>query len=107
VHGLLALSREETVCYTARSDSDGAMLDGNCTYRLEGSDPPARWWSITAYGADGQFTVILSRARFEHNWIPTAQGRFDLTVRLYNPRAEVIADPAHATLPSIEKLDCE
>ncbi len=130
VHGLLALNREETVYYTARSDGDGAMLDGNCTYRLEGRDPPARWWSITAYGADdflipndldrysvsansierdadGRFTVILSRARVEHNWIPIAQGRFDLTVRLYNPLAEVSADPAHTTLPSIKKLNCE
>ena len=52
VHGLLALSREETVYYTALRDSDGAMLNGNCTYRLEGRDPPTRWWSITAYGAD-------------------------------------------------------
>jgi hypothetical protein len=130
VHGLLALSREETVYCTAQSDSDGSALDGNCAYRLEGRDPPARWWSVTAYGADdfpipndvdrysvsansvergadGRFTVILSRARAEHNWIPTAQGRFDLTVRLYNPQTEVIADPAHAELPSIKRLDCE
>ena len=48
VHGLLALNREETMCYTALTDSDGAVLDGNCTYRLQGRDPPSRWWSITA-----------------------------------------------------------
>ena len=52
VHGLLALSREETVYYSALRDSDGADLVGNCSYRLEGRDPPTRWWSITAYGAD-------------------------------------------------------
>src|SRR5882724_5765490 len=53
VHGLLALSREETMYYTAASDSEGQALDGRCTYQIEGRDPPTRWWSITAYGADG------------------------------------------------------
>jgi hypothetical protein len=52
VHGLLALSREETVYYSTLRDSDGAGLDGNCSYLLEGRDPPRRWWSITAYGSD-------------------------------------------------------
>jgi hypothetical protein len=52
VHGLLALGREETMYYTAVSDSEGKALDGNCSYQIEGRDPPTRWWSITAYGAD-------------------------------------------------------
>jgi hypothetical protein len=48
VHGLLALSREETIYYTAADDGEGNVLDGNCAYRIEGRDPPTRWWSITA-----------------------------------------------------------
>ncbi|MEI9887029.1 MAG: DUF1254 domain-containing protein [Rhizomicrobium sp.] len=52
VHGLLALNRSETIYYTAGADSDGAALSGACVYRIDGRDPPARWWSITAYGAD-------------------------------------------------------
>jgi hypothetical protein len=130
VHGLLALSREETVYYSALRDSDGADLDGNCSYRLEGRDPPTRWWSITAYGsddflipndanlysvsknsvarnADGSFAVTLSQARAEGNWIPVKPGRFNLTIRLYNPGAEVIADPAHVALPTIGRGTCE
>jgi len=130
VHGLLALGREETVYYTALSDSDGAALDGNCVYHLEGRDLPTRWWSITAYGtddflipndanrysasmnsvardADGSFRVTLSKTKAEGNWIPVAPGRFDLTIRLYNPQAEVIADPAHVSLPAIKKAGCE
>ena len=130
VHGLLALSREETVYYGALRDSDGAELDGNCSYRLDGRDPPTRWWSITAYGADdflipnaanvysvsknsvarnadGSFAVVLSKAKTEVNWIPLAPGRFNLTVRLYNPTPEVIADPAHVALPTISKETCE
>jgi hypothetical protein len=108
----------------------GAALDGNCIYHLEGRDLPTRWWSITAYGADdflipndagrysvsmnsvardadGRFKVTLSKAKAEGNWIPVAPGRFDLTFRLYNPQADVIADPAHVALPAIKKAGCE
>jgi hypothetical protein len=130
VHGLLALSREETIYYTAANDSDGHALDGHCVYQIEGRDPPTRWWSITAYGADdflipngaerysvsmnsvarradGTFAVTLSKARVEGNWIPLAEGRFDLTIRLYNPQATVAADPGHVALPTIRKADCQ
>ncbi len=130
VHGLLALSRQETIYYTAASDSDGHVLDGHCTYQIEGRDPPARWWSITAYGADdflipntadrysvsmnsverradGTFVVALSEAPVESNWIPVAGPRFDVTIRLYNPQAAVVADPAHVALPTIRKATCK
>jgi hypothetical protein len=130
VHGLLALSREETMYYTAAHDSDGAALDGNCTYSVEGSDPPTRWWSITAYGADdflipnhanrysvsmnsiarasdGKFAVTLSRAKPEGDWIPVIPGRFDLTLRLYNPDTEVVAQPERVALPRIRKGACQ
>jgi hypothetical protein len=130
VHGLLALSREETVYLYCSAPSDGTALDGNCMYHLEGRDLPTRCWSITAYGADdfllpndagrysvsmnsvardadGRFKVTLSKAKAEGNWIPVAPGRFDLAVRLHNPQADVIADPAHVTLPAIKKAGCE
>jgi len=129
IHGLLALSREETFYYTAARDSDGQTLVGNCSYRLEGHDPPARWWSITAYaddflipnsadrysvsmnsvarGPDGSFAVTLSKTPAEGNWIPVADERFDLTIRLYNPHASVVADPANVPLPIIKKANCE
>lgn len=129
VHGLLALSREETIYYTATGDSEGHGLDGGCSYQVEGRDPPARWWSITAYGADdflipnptdrysvtmnsvarradGTFAVTLSKQPAEGDWIPLVPGRFDLTMRLYNPQAAVLADPGHAALPAIRKVAC-
>ncbi len=130
VHGLLALSRKETVYYNASDDSEGHALDGNCTYRIVGHDPPARWWSITAYGTDdflipnpadrysvsmnsvmrqtdGSFVVTVSKKNAETNWIPVAAGRFDLTIRLYNPQATVAAHPGDVALPTIEKAACE
>src|SRR6202035_3402782 len=123
VHALLALSRAETIYYNASEDSEGHALDGHCSYRIEGRDPPARWWSITAYGADdflipqpddrysvsmnsvarradGAFAITLSKAQAEGNWIPVAAGRFTLTIRLYNPQAAVVADPVHVAMPA-------
>ena len=130
VHGLLALGRKETIYYTAAGDSEGHALDGNCSYQVEGRDLPARWWSITAYGADdflipntadrysvsmnsvgrradGTFAVTLSRKQVEGDWIPVTGGRFDITIRLYNPQAALVADPARVALPTIKKAACE
>ena len=129
LHGLLALNRHETIYYTAATDSDGEALRGNCIYQLEGRDPPARWWSITAYGADdflipnaaerysvsmnsvarradGSFTATLSKGQGGANWIPVADGPFNVSIRLYNPQDAVAADPVHVALPAIRKASC-
>ena len=130
VHGLLALNRSETIYYTANRDGDGARLTGGCLYELTGRDPPTRWWSITAYGADdylipngaerysvsinsvarrpdGTFTITVSKAGAASNWIATADGPFSLSIRLYNPAPQVAADPEHVALPVIRKVHCE
>ena len=51
--------------------------------------------------------MTLSQAKADGNWIPVAPGRFNLTIRLYNPDPQVIADPAHVALPTISKETCE
>ena len=56
---------------------------------------------------DGTFAVTLSKKPAEGDWIPVAAGRFDLTVRLYNPQAAAVADPTHVALPTIKKAACE
>jgi hypothetical protein len=129
VHGLLALNRSETIYYTARTDSAGAPLTGACRYRIEGKDPPTRWWSITAYGADdflipnpagiysasmhsvhrgagGRFAIALAKEKPVGDWIPVGDGPFSVSIRLYNPDAAVAADPAHVALPTITKESC-
>jgi hypothetical protein len=132
VAGLLALNKSETVYYTATTDSDGAALTSNCTYRIEGSDLPGRWWSITAYGADhflipnpqkryavgktnveraadGSFTIRTGGAAAEHNWLATdgaAAAPFSLTIRLYNPAPVVTENLAAVELPHIRKEIC-
>jgi hypothetical protein len=132
LHGLLALNRNETIYYTATEDSDGAKLDGKCRYELQGRDPNARWWSVTAYGDDdylipnpgnlysvsatsverqknGSFAIAVGGAQAPSagtNWIPAGTGAFSLTLRLYNPGPDVALDPADAVLPALKKVSC-
>jgi hypothetical protein len=130
LHGLLALNRRETIYYTAATDSAGDSLRGNCIYKIEGRDPPTRWWSVTAYGADdflipnaagrysvsmnsvarradGSYAITLSKGQAGANWIPVDDGRFSVSLRLYNPSNTVAADPVHVALPVITKGTCE
>lgn len=128
--GLYALTREEAIYYTAFTDSTGEPLRGECRYRVRGTPPPARWWSITVYGADhflipntagvyarnasslplaadGRYTLALSSTATADNGLPTpASGAFSLTLRLYNPAPEVSAQLATLALPSIEREHC-
>lgn len=129
ITGLLALNKDETIYYTATTDSAGEALRGNCSYRIEGRDPDARWWSITLYGndyflidnpanrysvsqsnvvrsADGTFVIRLSTVAEQGNWIATSPDGFDVTLRLYNPGDTVKANPSAAPLPSIAKEAC-
>lgn len=85
----------------------------------------ARWWSITAYGADhhlvpnslnrysynsanvakntdGSWTIHLSSTPKPGNWIPTSDGsRFELFLRMYNPVPAILEDVASANVPCI------
>jgi hypothetical protein len=66
VVGLLALGRDETIYYVARTDSTGQALRSQCQYRIDGLAPPARWWSLTAY-ADDHFLFEAPQDRFSLN----------------------------------------
>lgn len=128
IGGLLALSKEETIYYNATTDSAGDPLNGHCTYRIEGRDPDARWWSFTVYAndnylidtptrrwsvtknnvvraADGAFVIRLSTVQEPTNWIATSPDGFQVTLRLYHPAKTIKDDPAQE-LPAITKEAC-
>lgn len=129
LHGLFALSKSETLYYTTTTDSEGSPLHGACTYKMFGHDMNARWWSVTAYGADdflianprhiysiskttvhrkpdGNFEVEISPHPGADNWIPVISGPFSLTVRLYNPGPDAVADPKRVPLPVLHRWAC-
>jgi hypothetical protein len=124
-HGLLALNQSETIYFSAVKDESGHVFNGDNVYRIEGKAPDARWWSITAYGADdflipnelnrysysgnsvtydkdGKFTIYLSKTPRPGNWLPLGnQKKFALSLRLYNPGESVRKNPAGVELPHI------
>jgi hypothetical protein len=127
--GLLALNKDETIYFNATADSAGEALAGNCSYRIEGTDPDTRWWSITAYAKDnflidspshryaisktditrsqdGTFVIRVSTIEEATNWIAASPDGFQLTLRLYNPGRPIKEYPGTTPLPSIVKEAC-
>lgn len=129
--GLLALNRTQAIYFIRRTDDAGAQLVDRCRYRVSGGPLPARWWSVTVYAADnylprnndaalsfdatrvqrdatGQWTAIAAdRPQRGATWVSTRDaGRFDLTLRLYNPDAAAQADFDAIPMPHVQKIDC-
>ena len=126
---LLALSRAETMYFMATTDDAGNPLRSRCTYRVSGTPPKARWWSITAY-ADDMFLFDAANAHYSLNgttakldangkfgfitgtqeqpdnyWVPTPGDRgLVMTLRLYNPEPSMQNDPASLQAPTIVAL---
>lgn len=129
LHGLFAFNRHEVIYYLATQDSSRQPLDGACLYEVEGADPKARWWSLTAYGddeylipnpadrysvdkssvlrlPDGQFTIDIGPRPQPQNWIPVTGRSFSLVLRLFNPDPGIARAPDHVLLPSIVRRGC-
>lgn len=130
--GLLALNKSEAIYFLASEDDEGRPLTGACDYEVTGRNFAARWWSITAYGSDhylipndanlysynvaslgirfapiSKWRINVSAQEQASNWLPVAtDDAFSLTLRLYNPSAQIVTDPAAVGLPAIKRLSC-
>ena len=125
--GLLALSKTETIYFTADNDSEGRPLRADCRYRITGDPMPVRWWSITVYDKgylprndDGAPSIDMTRApagRWSAQlggvrpasglWISTAKSTdLSLLLRFYNPAPDVVADPSRAPMPTVTREAC-
>lgn len=127
-NSLFALRVPEVVYFTALHDSDGNRLDCAATYSIEGQDPDARWWSLTAYkknhlipnslgrysfsqttvtrNAEGRWRIHLSPRQQAENWLPTGEpaGNFGLTLRLYGPERDTLSNLESIRLPRIHRM---
>jgi len=130
LYGLWAMSAEETIYFVANTDADGKPLVSNCTYRIEGTDPDARWWSLTVYKnfhfvpnegkvysfsqttverePDKSWRVYVSPVKQVKNWLPTGEdaGDIKLLFRAYNPIAALVKNIGQAKLPKVVKENC-
>ncbi len=132
VNALLALGRDETMYFVAIRDDAGHALRSQCSYRITGVPPQARWWSITAYADDmflfdapnGHYSLNGSTAKLDAAgafslgtgpteqaglyWLPTPGKRgLILTLRLYNPTPALQAAPQSLVAPAVQQIgDC-
>ena len=130
LYGLWAMSASETVYFVANQDSDGKPLVSNCTYLVEGTDPDARWWSLTVYKnfhfvpneqkiysysqtsverePDKSWRVLVSPVEQAKNWLPTGEdaGDIKLLFRAYNPSAALVKEIGQVKLPKVVKENC-
>ena len=129
--GQLLYASAEAVSFTARRDSQGALLEANCDYALSGTSPTARLWTLRASPIDGAapaapdlpaalntrmtlrdatgaFTVALSRKGQPGNWLALPQnGRFEVVLTLFDTPSVSRTGLSEITLPALEKRGCD
>jgi hypothetical protein len=129
--GTLPIGLGDGIAFFARADDQGRPLDGRCDVELDGTTPPARFWTLTLYDADGHlvpnavnrygftsheiirrsdgsFAIrIASRAR-AGNWLPTGGiGAYTLVMRFYDTPVGVATQAGReAPMPSILRRGC-
>lgn len=131
VTGLLALNSSQAIYLSRSTDDAGEPLREACRYRISGGVLPGRWWSITAYAADnflpvntddalsvdasevrpdtvGNWSAEAGSVRIATGpWLSTRNaGRFDLTLRIYNPTAAAQKNLAAISAPGIARISC-
>lgn len=129
--GKLLYASAEGLVFTAAVDSTGARLSGDCTYRLSGHTPPARFWTLfptrpggappsitsdlpTALNSrtvlrqpDGNFTVDISASARPGNWLAVSAGQpFRLTLTLFDTPTAGSSGLVDLSMPSIVKTGC-
>lgn len=128
---LLPLSSTLELTYRARADSTGGRLTSACDYAIIIEGLESVWWSIAAYGGQGQLiqntaerygfntstvmrepdgraVIMLARDARPGNWLPVGGSRLSvvLTVQDATWAASVQDGGPPKPLPEIQKLAC-
>ncbi len=128
----LPLGAAEGLTFTAGVDSGGERLRRECTYRIEGQMPPARFWTLHVPGAaspragmpsiraaalgsnsvvresDSSVLVTASRHPSPGNWLGlTGSGPMTLVVTLYDTPVASNENIAATELPQVLRVGCD
>jgi hypothetical protein len=128
--GELPVGSGDGVAFQARNDEQGHLLDGRCDVLVEGTTPPARYWTLTLYTsdgklvgnfvgrhgftsheivrrADGTFAILVGPRARPGNWLPTgAVDRYLLMLRLYDTPIGVATRGRDVAMPSVVRGKC-
>lgn len=129
--GRLLYGSAEGLTFTARTDEAGNRLTGTCSYRVRGSSPPARIWTLYAADitgrslttpvglpsamnsltvlrdADGMFDITISPTARPMNWIALPDtGGFTLVMSLLDTPAAGNSGLIAFEMPTVEATGC-
>jgi len=129
--GLLALGRAEGVAFFATRDAGGVQLSRKCSYKIEGSAPPARFWTLYAAdealrmitgdrrrepalqsldvlrNADSSFAVAVGPDAMPGNWLSVAgEGPMVFVLTLYDTPAAGNIGVEDVGLPKVLRIGC-
>lgn len=130
--GVLALGRAEGLTFTAQRDSSGQRLRRQCSYRIEGEVPSARFWTLHAsddagavigsdkprpaalhsYNAirttDNSISVAVGRHPAPGNWLAlSGSGPMSFVLTLYDTTIATSTDLDDIALPQVRKVGCD
>jgi hypothetical protein len=129
--GALELGSSEGIQFIARADSDNRTLERNCRYRIDGSTPAARFWTMVpvdpasgtsiarpdgpadfhsgrlSRASDGSVALYVSKSIAPQNWLEiTGDGEFELVLTLYDTSTASGLGAEIAGLPAITREAC-
>ena len=129
--GELPLGTGDGVAFYARTDDAGNVLDGRCTFTINGTTPTARYWTLTLYdrngrlvantldrhgftsteivrNVEGRFTISVAPRARPGNWLPTGGiERFVLVWRLYDTPVGVASRTSKQDpMPAVARKAC-
>jgi hypothetical protein len=129
--GTVPLGVAEGVAFETVLDSQGLALTLSCDYRLEGTTPPARLWTLVGYDRDGNrlkampggraalysnstlryldgsFLVSISKLPKPGNWMSLeGASNFRLVLRLYDTPVSGNTELSELTMPTITRAGC-
>jgi hypothetical protein len=128
--GQMPLGTGEAAVLFAARDDGGQPLRGGCDYRIYGSLPEVRLWTLEAVDAaggvadnpsaryylashevvtpaGGALDIVMGPNARAGNWLPTAEaGALTVVLRLYDPQGLDLATLKALALPGIELKGC-
>jgi hypothetical protein len=130
--GLLPLGRAEGLAFIATRDAAGAPLSRQCSYLIEGSTPPARFWTLYAAdpalrmiapgrmrkpalqslsilrNPDNSFAVAVAPQAAPGNWLRVSggSGPLALVLTLYDTPVAGVIGVEDVALPKISRTGC-
>lgn len=129
--GEVPLGAAEGLAFHASNDSRGNALQRHCQYRLSGTTPPGRFWSLTAHlledakpdenspisrgmlsqtllrNTNGQLEIHVGPTFSQGNWLQVeGRGPYRLILRLYDSPITSATGLVDLEMLKIEQMDC-